>query len=452
MYSNEGPALAVTDLNADGNSDFFIGGGKNQPGSLFISSANNYQKSQTVFEKDSRSEDTDALFFDGDNDGDLDLYVCHGGKAFSPYASSLNDQYYRNDRNQFSKTSTPPKFPKAVSSSVAVASDYDQDGDIDLFVGERYKTSIYGIPGSGYLLENDGNGYFKATVNESLADLGMITDAQWVDLNCDGWQDLVIIGEWMPIKIFLNENGRLVDKSNAYQMKNTSGLWSALHITDVDNDGDQDLVVGNMGLNNFFEPNMRMYVGDFDQNGFSEQLICKKVGDQYYPIVDKDELISQIPSLKKKLLYYKDYAKASVSTIFSEELLAKMTCRDIQLLESTIFFNEENSFKAKPLPSEIQYAPVYAITSEDINDDATPDLFFGGNQYLVKPQFGRYDASKGWVIFGPSTLNENKEEDQKNVAPLYIDGQIRDLKWVEQDGKKILVAVKNNEKVNFYAN
>ena len=445
MYSNDGPALASDDINNDGIVDFFVGGAKHQSGKLFISSVNGYTEISKPFINEINSEDVDALFLDGDNDGDMDLYVCHGGKAFSPHSISLNDSYYINQNNTFIKANNSPSFPIPVSSSVVKAADYDNDGDLDLFVGERYKTNIYGQPGSGYILENDGQGNFNTSKNKILENIGMITDASWTDINNDGWQDLIVLGEWMPIKIYINVNSKLIDKSDSYDLTNTSGLWSSMELVDIDGDGDQDIVAGNIGLNSFFEENMRMYVSDFDGNGFKEQIICKKGADGYYPIVDKDELISQIPSLKKKLLYYKDYAKANMQSIFSEEALNKAFFIDLKVLKSTIFFNEKGIFVPEKLPNEIQYAPVYSISSTDLNEDGYIDLFFGGNQYLVKPQFGSYDASKGWALFGPYSSKKEKSK----VYSLDIKGQIRNLKWVNHNHKKILIALINNEKTVF---
>ena len=377
MYSNEGPAFASEDINGDDKVDFFVGGAKNQSGKLFISSAVGYIEISAPFVNEKNSEDVDALFFDGDNDGDMDLYVCHGGKAFSPYSMALHDSYYINQNNTFIKANNSPTFPNPISSSVVKATDYDNDGDLDLFVGERYKTNLYGQPGSGYILVNDGQGNFKTSKNNILENIGMITDAGWTDINNDGWQDLIVLGEWMPIKIYINTNSKLVDKSSAYNLTNTSGLWSSLELIDVDADGDQDIVAGNIGLNTFFEEDMRMYISDFDSNGFKEQIICKKRTGNYYPIVDKDELISQIPSLKKTLLYYKDYAKSDMSSIFSEKVLNNTYFLDLKILESTIFFNENSIFIPENLPDEIQYAPVYTISSTDLNEDGYEDLFFG---------------------------------------------------------------------------
>lgn len=446
MSSNEGPAMAIADVNTDGVVDYFLGGAKNQSGKLFISKSGGFEEIVAPFKNDATSEDTDALFFDGDGDGDLDLYVCHGDKAFSPNSIALNDSYYINEGNSFIKSVDSPLFPTTICSSVVVSSDYDKDGDLDLFVGERFKTNLYGKPGSGYLLQNDGKGNFKAKNEPLLIDIGMITDAQWADLDNDGWDDLVVLGEWMPIKIYMNRKGKLTDRSDSYSLTNSSGLWTSLKLADVDNDGDVDIVAGNIGLNAFYEKKMKMFIADFDNNGFQEQIICKLKNTNYYPIADKDELVSQIPSLKKSLLYYEDYAKAHMTSIFSEEHLKNAYTRELDIIESTIFFNENGRFLAQGLPKEIQYAPIYAIAIDDGNEDGHVDIFFGGNQYLVKPQYGRYDASKGWAIFGPHLFGEKKEQ----VNPLYIDGQIRQLQWVEHDGKKILIVAKNNENISFY--
>ena len=446
MYSNEGPAFASEDINTDGKKDFFLGGAKNQSGKLFLSSDTGYEEITMPFQNEAVSEDTDALFFDGDNDGDMDLYVCHGGKAFSPVSVALNDTYYVNQGGKFVKSDDALTFPNTFSSSVVKATDYDQDGDQDLFVGERYKTNLYGLPASGYVLNNDGNGKFTPIENKALYNIGMITDASWADINNDGWQDLIVLGEWMPVKVFINQNSRLVDMGDAFNLGNTSGLWSAMLVLDVDKDGDQDIIAGNIGRNNFYEPDMKMFIADFDGNGFKEQIICKKSDNKYFPIVDKDELISQIPSLKKQLLYYEDYAKADMTVIFSKEQLAGAATSEIQMIESTVFLNENGKFLANRLPAEIQYAPVYVISHSDVNGDGATDLFFGGNQYLVKPQFGRYDASSGWAIFGPYITGDKNPE----VVPLNIKGQIRDLRWIEFENKKILIAPINNEKTSFH--
>jgi hypothetical protein len=273
----------------------------------------------------------------------------------------------------------------------------------------------------------------------------MITDAAWADIDGDGWEDLILVGEWMSIRIFLNNNSKLIDATESFQLDKTSGLWTSLHVVDIDNDGDQDIVAGNIGLNNFFKPDMRMYINDFDSNGFKEQIICQKKEGKYYPMVTKDELISQIPSLKKKLLYYNDYAKADIHSIFAENIINSSKVLELNELESVVLWNNNGQLVPQILPDEIQYAPIYAVTSKDINEDGHLDLFFGGNQYLVKPQFGKYDGSLGWALLGPY----NFENVNPEVFPIGIKGQIRGLEWIHNKNEKILIAPINNEKPIF---
>ena len=443
MYSNEGPAYATADVNNDAIPDFYIGGAKHQSGSLFMSTNNgNYTEVKTPFIKDSKSEDTDAIFFDADNDGDQDLYVAHGGKTFSAYSSELNDVLYINEKGTFIKAKNQPNFGSNICTSVVIPEDYDQDGDIDLFVGERFKINTYGLPGSGYLLTNDGTGNFKVEKPKIFENIGMITDAAWSDINNDGSTDLVLAGEWMPIKVYLNQNGSFVDKTIDYGLDQTQGLWNTIEIKDMDNNGSKDIIAGNLGRNTLLQEPMRMYVSDFDTNNFKEQIICQKINDKYYPIVDKDELISQIPSLKKRLVYYRDYAKADVTQIFAKEQLERANSFELNMLETGIFSQTDNTFNFNALPNEIQSSPTYAILADDVNKDGETDLIFGGNQFLVKPQFGSYDGSQAWVILSnPAEINEI------NCKPLYIKGQIRHLDWINNN---TLIVIKNNDNTEFY--
>ena len=447
MSNNEGPALAIGDVNADGIDDVYVGGAKNQSGSLFISQGVGYKEVKKLFDTDSRSEDTNALFFDSDQDGDLDLYICSGGKAFSKYDALLHDRLYINNNGVFLKAKQPLPFPQPLSSATVAASDFDNDGDMDLFIGGRFDPELYGTAVSSYLLLNKGNNEFEIANQKELVDLGMVTDAAWSDVNADGWPDLIVLGEWMPIKIFINKQGSLADETASYGLDKSSGIWSSLKITDIDNDGDMDILGGNIGKNTYYKSGLRMYIKDFDNNGFAEQIICHKINGKYFPIVDRDELISQLPRLKTKFLYFKDYAAASIEDIFTEEELKSAKVLDIHMVETTLFINTNGKFDQHNLPPEVQYSNISAIEIVDTDHDGVKDLILGGNQYLVKPQFGRQDASKGWLVTGH--LNPGQNYVTKNVKSLGIKGQIRNFALLPAKYNTILITAINNGEIQF---
>ena len=448
MYSNEGPALAKGDVNNDGIIDFFIGGAKGESSAIFVSKNNQYEKIIDPFSKKSAAEDVVAEFFDSDNDGDMDLYVGSGGKAFSMYNQNLNDRLYINDgKGKFVLSTDSFEFESPISTGSVAIDDYNNDGLLDLFIGERFNPDLYGIPVSGYLFENKGGNKFVKVEQKALKELGLIKSAGWTNLNNDEFPDLIVAGEWMPIKIFINENGVLKDYTKEFGLSNSNGMWNKINIIDIDKDGDMDILAGNLGTNNFFSPNMKLYINDFDKNGFYEQILCEKIGNSYFPILDKDDLINQMPSLKKQLFYYKDYSDASIDKIFNPDLLNESTVLDIKTLESAIYINNNGKFNKISLPSEINYSPVFDIINYQPSNKNITKLIFGGNQYLVKPQFGRHDSSKGWII------DVKKDEDKlsfTNLKSLNIEGQIRKFELIYLGKEKILITGINNKDVKFY--
>jgi len=448
MYSNEGPALSSGDINNDGVIDFFIGGAKGESSAIFVSIDNKYEKIIDPFSKKSAAEDVVADFFDSDNDGDLDLYVGSGGKAFSMYNQNLNDRLYINDgKGKFVLSTSSFEFENPISTGAVAIDDYNNDGLLDLFIGERFNPDLYGIPVSGHLFENKGENKFIKVEQKDLKELGLIKSAGWTNLNNDEFPDLIVAGEWMPIKIFINKNGVLKDYTKEFGLSNSNGMWNKIDIIDIDKDGDMDILAGNLGTNNFFSPNMKLYINDFDKNGFYEQILCEKIGNSYFPILDKDDLINQMPSLKKQLFYYKDYSDASIDKIFSPDLLNKSTVLDIKTLESAIYINNNGKFNKISLPSEINYSPVFDIINYQPSDKNITKLIFGGNQYLVKPQFGRHDSSKGWII---DVKKDRDELSFTNLKSLNIEGQIRKFELISLGKEKILITGINNKTVKFY--
>jgi hypothetical protein len=349
MMSTMGPSLSVADVNNDGLEDIFFGGAKGQSGSLlFQSNKNSFLNAiKEPFMLDASAEDIKSIFFDADGDQDIDLYICSGSNEFTEVSGTLADRLYLNQGNgQFSKSVQILPSSKFENTSVVINADYDDDGDQDLFVGVRSQSLRYGYPVNGYILQNNGKGVF-ADVTKAIApellNIGMITDAAWADINGDEKQDLIVVGEYMNISVFLNVDGAFQNLSRELGLEKTSGWWSTLSVADIDNDGDVDLVVGNHGLNTRFratsESPFSMYVSDFDKNGTTEQISCFNVQGKDYPVALRHDLTTQMPILKKKYLKYEDYKNESIDKIFSKETLNAARKLNAIELRSGVFIN-----------------------------------------------------------------------------------------------------------------
>jgi hypothetical protein len=459
MRSTEGPKLDIGDVNNDGLMDFYIGGAKNSAGKLFLNIGQNKYKSSNadLFEKDKQSEDSQVVFFDADNDGDLDLYVSSGGVEYSSSSYALFDRLYINDGfGEYARSSQLLPTSNPESTSVVIPNDFDKDGDIDLFVGIRLKPGSIGVPQNGYILENNGKGEYKDVTLElapEMIELGMITDAKWSDFDNDDDYDLIIVGEWMGIKLFENDNSNFTEISKDVGLKNTSGWWNRIVSSDIDNDGDIDFIVGNHGLNSRFKASVEApiscYVNDFDNNGSIEQIVCNYNESKSYPLVLRHDLIKQLPHLKKKYVYYTNYKGQTIEDIFTSEELKNSIVHEVTMLESILLINNgDASFKIKPLPTESQFAPIYAISASDFDKDGVIDLVLGGNLYNVKPEIGSYDASYGQFLKG--TGNGDFTVYSTGESGLFLDGEIRDFKIFSHKQNDLLVVSKNNSTVDFY--
>jgi hypothetical protein len=459
MLSNEGPHIAVGDVNNDSLDDIFICGAKDSPGAMFIQLKNgSFARTNTdVFEADKISEDTDCVFFDADNDNDLDLYVASGGNEFPSSSSALSDRLYINTGNgEFVKSPQVLPAGKYESTSCVQPADFDNDGDTDLFVGTRLIPFSYGLPANGYLLENDGNGNFRNISEKAAPGLikaGMITDMAWADVDNDTDLDMVIVGDWMPVRIFINDGKSFTDKSEQFKLLNTEGWWNTILAKDFNGDGKTDFIMGNHGLNSRFKASVSkpvtMYVNDFDLNGSIEQIICTYNGEKSYPLAMKDDLIKQIPSLGMKYKKYSDYKDQTVEDIFSADVLLRTLTLNAKMMESCVMINSgDGSFTITPLPSEAQFSPVYAIFADDFDNDGICDLIIGGNQYNNKPESGIYDASYGLLLKG---LPNGKFEAISSVSSgLIIKGAIRDIEMININGKRRIGFALNNDKLQLY--
>ena len=440
MYSNEGPVIIKGDLNGDQLPDFFFGGAKDQVSELWLSDGEKYRSSsKTEFEKDAMSEDTKAIFIDIDNDEDLDLYVGSGGKAFSKFSFNLHDRIYINNGNGTFSKQAKRLFSRPFSTGALTAADFDNDGDTDLFVGERYQVETYGKDGQGFILRNDGAGNFTEEAPEVFSKIGMLTDAKHLDVNKDGLEDIIVIGEWMPPKVFINVQGAFTETNESFGLAKDQGLWATLEIADLNADGHQDLVLGNIGENSFYKKGMKMFVKDFDGNGTAEQIMTYHENGADYPILDRDELFKQIPFLKKKYLYYKDYATANMTDLFGADVYKTALIKELHVLSSAIYWGSDNSFTRNALAPEIQYSNVSSILLEDTDNNGKLDIILGGNQTKIKPQFGPLESSNGWI------LKQQKNGIFEKPQALGVKGEIRSItSFKNKDQYSIILGINND--------
>jgi len=455
--SQEGPSLAVGDVNGDGNEDFYIGGAKGQSGSIYLHSGNGKvsPKKTAAFVEDQEFEDVSAAFFDADGDGDLDLIVGSGGNNVG-MERNYRARLYLNDGNgKFSKSKN--ELPSTFKNISTISPyDYDDDGDMDLFIGSRSVVGVYGINPDHLLLENMGDGTFNNVTERlgyDLKNAGMVTDSKWEDMDGDGKKDLIVTSEWDTPKIYQN-TGRRLSKMDS-SLDSLYGWWNTVETADLDGDGDQDLILGNQGLNLHYKPTeyapMKLYINDYDNNGTIEQIMTIQENGGDYPIHQKRELTEQLPSLKKQNLKASDYAQRTIHQLFPKEVMDKSIVKKVETSASVIAINEGNGrFTIKNLPPRVQLSCVCDITCTDVNKDGNLDLLMAGNNYEFKPQFSRLDASQGNLLLGDGNLGFTWQDYQ--TSGFKIKDEVKYLKqFKDKNGKIYVIAAVNNSKPKIFA-
>jgi enediyne biosynthesis protein E4 len=405
LHSQEGPGLAVADVNGDGLDDLFAGNGRTAAGMFYLQNPDGSFRPQplndTVY-----SEDTGVLLFDADNDGDADLYIGSGSSEFKAGAHNLKDRFYRNQgggKYVYEPGATPDLY---TVSSIVTAADFDRDGDLDIFVGGRVLPQSYPMPVSSAILENRNGVFVDATerVCPALRDIGMVTSALWTDADGDGWVDLLLVGEWMPVRLFLNRRGVLEEAGPEWDLGGTEGWWRSIISVDVDRDGDLDYVLGNQGLNNKIrstpERPVLTYAKDFDNNGAIDNVMGSWREGNYYPVHLKIDIEKQLAMMRRKFPKFRDYGSATFFQLFEPEDLEGVYAAEARYFESVWLENAGGRFILHKLPMEAQFAPVKGMLAGDFDGDLHPDLLMVGNNYGTELQTGRHDALIGLMLRG----------------------------------------------------
>jgi len=451
MLSREGPKMAIADVNADGLDDIYICSGAGSAGQLYLQSKDGafLKRASPAFEADAGSEGICALFFDADNDGDMDLVVGNGGNNWPVGSEAYKTHLYLNNGSGHFSAAAGALPSNGFNTGAIAANDFDKDGDIDLFMGSRSVPGAYGeTPGSRLLL-NDGKGNFSEVAIKNypnIATVGLVTSAVWSKLDKSTDHQLVVVGEWMAPKIFsFNGKAFIEQQTNLQQM---FGLWQTVSAVDVDGDGDEDLIFGNIGQNFYLQPGVKapvkLWISDFDNNGTTDKIITNTVNGGDLPVFTKRELTEQMPSLKKQNLQHADYANKSISSLFSSAAVEKAEMKQFNYASSCIAINNGNgNFTIQQLPWQVQLSCINAILPTDINGDGKTDLLIGGNKYDFLPQFGRLDAN-----FGTALLNDGKGNFTiipNRVSGINIEGCVKEIKIIKTADAAIYIWLRNNE-------
>lgn len=444
-----GPYIAAGDVNGDGQDDCYIGNGPGAAGALFIQRNGNFQEtSAATWEPDKNYEDTGSAFFDADGDKDLDLVVASGGNTFPANSPNYQPRIYLNDgKGNFTKKKGG--FPLEFNSvSVVTAHDFDGDGDMDLFFGGWCVPGKYPATPTSMIWANVNGNFENVTdrVCPAFKNMGMVHAMVWGDFDGDKKEELLVAGEWMPLRMFAMNNGKMEDVSAKFGLNETNGFWHSLQVADIDGDGDLDFVAGNIGLNTRYTASpqapLHMYAKDFDGNGSIDPIMTEMDGAREYPVATRDVLLKQLPGLRKKFVYTNTYARASIHDIYPDDVLKTATQLHCNYLASAVFINENGKFTMKNLPNEAQIAPVYSIQFFDYQKDGDLDMLIVGNDYGQQVESGWLDGSNGLLLENDGKGNFTP------VAPLrsgfWASREARDLKILKSAAGSLFLVANNN--------
>jgi len=452
QFSKSGPFISVGDFTGDGLEDFFIGGAKGQSGRLYKQNNNNFKKvTSSVLVEDKNYEDMGSVFFDVDGDRDLDLYVVSGGSEYVEGHAMYKDRLYLNNgTGNFTKTN----IPKTISSgSCVVSADYDQDGDNDLFIGGQVLKGQYPHPPKSYVFVNEGGKLVEKTeeIAPDISRIGMVNSAIFADIKNDNKPELIIVGEWMPSKVFEYSKNRFHDISLTCSLDSTHGWWNKVEGNDLDNDGDQDLIVGNVGENYKFKASsihpFQVFANDYDRNGTNDILLAYYHGNSLRPVRGKEILNRQLPIMQKVFPTYNDFAMADML-----DILVYLPQSSIHLnayeFSSLILINEGGKFTRKKLPDYAQFSTLNSLVINDLNLDGIKDLIIGGNKFDVEVETTPADASPGSVLVGKG----NFEYDVKMPyeSGFFIPYNVKDIQLIEIGESWSVLVSANNDSLRIF--
>lgn len=450
-YSQNGPGLAVGDVNEDGLDDFYVGGAPGQSGRLYLQQNEGIFSLGKRFSPTSNYDEMGALFFDANGDGHQDLYVASGGSEFEVGSEYYEDRLLFGDGTGNFQPAPNALPPLTTSSSVVAAADYDRDGDLDLFVGSRVVPKHYPTEPESHLLENEGGTFSEVTKRDApaLRTAGLVTGALWTDINKDGWLDLIVVGEWMPITVFVNDHGQLTEATKHYGLADTVGWWNSITGADFDEDGVTEYVAGSLGLNTWLKNSrggpVQMHAGDYNKDGNPETILSRVVNGTRYPVHFRDNVLDEIPSWRKRFPTYESYANANLQTLLGPHLATATTYESDTFRSSYLNLSSDSTFDVRSLPIRAQFAPVFGLATGDYDQDGHVELLTTGNSYATEAFIGRYDAYIGalFEVQGDSLSYVDN-------SGFHVEGDAKALANLRATNGWLVLAARNDGKLSMF--